>query len=69
VILSSRCLQVRVLLITRLNESELFLPSFHVQYGYRHKLCAADVVRACEALLESIVCILSFYTSCARLGT
>jgi len=39
----------------RLSELELFLPSFHAQYGYRNKLCAADVVRACEALLDSMV--------------
>jgi len=42
----------------RLSELELFLPSFHAQYGYRNKLCAADVVRACEALLDSMVCVL-----------
>jgi len=50
------CLLCAVL-YTRLSELELFLPSFHAQYGYRNKLCAADVVRACEALLESMVAI------------
>jgi len=52
------------LLLTRLSELELFLPSFHAQYGYRNKLCAADVVQACEALLESMVhnFLLYFYS-------
>ena len=39
-------------------DNELFLPSFHAQYGYKNKFCASDVVFACEALLESVVGLL-----------
>jgi len=33
-------------------ESDLFLPSFHAQFGFRHKFCALDYILACEAVLE-----------------
>ncbi len=48
-------ISVLVHLFCSFRENELFLPSFHAQYGYKNKFCAADVVRACEALLESVV--------------
>ncbi|XP_064620177.1 cell division control protein 45 homolog [Lineus longissimus] len=37
-----------------LSPSEIFIPSFLAQYGYRNKLCAMDVAYACAALLESV---------------
>ena len=39
----------------RLVAEDVVIPSFNVQYGYKNKLCAADVVQACVATLESIV--------------
>ena len=39
----------------RMSEQDLFLPSFHAQYGYKNKVCAADVIASCEAYLEALV--------------
>ncbi|XP_070572365.1 cell division control protein 45 homolog [Ptychodera flava] len=33
---------------------DIFLPSFQAQYGYKNKFCAADVVHAVGAILESV---------------
>lgn len=44
-----------VLGLKSFREQDLFLPSFHAQYGYRNKVCAMDVVYAAESTLESIV--------------
>ena len=38
-----------------IDEQKLFLPSFHVQFGFKNKFCATDAVLACEAMLESVV--------------
>lgn len=35
-----------------ISSQDIFLPSFHVQYGYRNKFCAEDVVHSCEAVLQ-----------------
>ena len=37
-----------------LDEADLFLPSFNAQYGYKNKVCASDIVYACEAVLETV---------------
>ncbi|KAK2193471.1 hypothetical protein NP493_12g04017 [Ridgeia piscesae] len=37
-----------------IDEQKLFLPSFHVQFGFKNKFCAMDAVLACEAMLESV---------------
>ncbi|KAK7462004.1 hypothetical protein BaRGS_00038586 [Batillaria attramentaria] len=37
-----------------LTMQDIVLPSFSAQYGYKTKLCAADVVLACAAVLEGV---------------
>ena len=32
----------------------MFLPSFHAQYGFRHKYCAVDLLHSCNAVLEAV---------------
>ncbi|KAK2169147.1 hypothetical protein LSH36_12g20040 [Paralvinella palmiformis] len=37
-----------------INEQDLFLPSFHAQYGYKNRYCATDVIYASEAVLQDV---------------
>ena len=46
-----------------INEQDLFLPSFHAQYGYKNRYCATDIVYICEAALQSVVSIIQLLSS------